>query len=171
METNAIISLEPNDIIPFAEEIELYSSSTITISGEIGDKRAPLLDERDVDLFEVELDQGDTLLADINAAINGSSLNSVLTIFDANGNLLVQNDDNSYEGENGNIETEHDSFQQFTATQDGTYYIGVSSSANLNYNPNVPLSGIGNSSGDYDLVLTLNEGLGAEGTSDMTDVI
>ena len=143
---------EANDTILLANSVDLDSSAPVVISGEIGDNPNITLANNDVDLFEVNLNAGDTLLADINAQLIGSGLNSVLTIFDANGNLLVQNDDNSFD----NV-TEVDPFQEFTALQDGTYYVGVSSSANLDYNPNVPDSGVGDSSGSYLLELTLEE--------------
>ena len=163
--TDPITTIEPNDIILLANEIKLDSSSPVEIPGQIGD-RPDILANNDVDLFEVELNAGDTLLADINAEINGSSLNSVLTIFDINGNLLVQNDDNSFV--DGGIElfgitlggetvTEPDPFQQFTAIEDGTYYVGVSSSGNLDFNPTIADSGTGDSSGTYSLVLTIEE--------------
>ncbi|MGK7893355.1 MAG: pre-peptidase C-terminal domain-containing protein [Xenococcus sp. (in: cyanobacteria)] len=142
---------EPNDTIATAEEIELDASSPVEISREIGDN--PDVDANDdVDLFEVELDAGDTIFVDINAETNGSELDSVVTIFSTNGDLLAQNDDNSFDGV-----TESDSFQQFTSLIDGTFYVGVSSSENLNYNPNIANSGSGESSGSYDLILTLEQ--------------
>ncbi len=159
-------SSEPNDTISLARAVELDSLSPVTVSGEIGDNPGLLLPNNDVDLFAVSLNAGDTLFADINAEINGSTLDSVLTIFDANGNLLVQNDDNSFE----NV-TEPDSFQQFTALLNGTYYVGVSSSANLGYDPNVANSGVGNSSGIYNLVLTLLEGGNSGAYSEPNDTI
>lgn len=143
---------ETNDTILSANVIELDSSSPVEIAGEIGDNPDITLANNDVDLFEVTLNAGDTLFADINAAVNGSELDSVVTIFDSNGNLLVQNDDNSFD----NV-TEPDAFQQFTAVINGTYYVGVSSSANLGYDPNLAESGIGDSSGVYDLILSLEE--------------
>ena len=147
-----IDNLEPNDTIATAEAIELNGSSPVEISREIGDN--PNLEaNNDVDLFAVELDVGDTLIANIDAEINGSSLDSVLTIFNANGDLLAQNDDNLFEGE-----IEPDSFQEFTPPINGTYYIGVSSSENLDYNPTVANSGSGDSSGAYRLELTVEEG-------------
>ncbi|MEM9271586.1 MAG: DVUA0089 family protein [Cyanobacteria bacterium P01_F01_bin.143] len=142
---------EPNDIISSAEVVELDSTTPVSIDGEIGDN--PDVDAtNDVDLFAVELNAGDTILADINAEINDSELDSVLTIFGANGNVLVQNDDNSFEDF-----SEPDSFQQFTALLNGTYYIGVSSSENLEYDPTEADSGVGDSSGVYELVLTYQE--------------
>ena len=137
--------MEPNNIISSATLIELDSSFPVTVSEDIGDNN-------DVDLYQVELKTGDTLGVDINAQINGSPLDSVLTIFGANGNPLVQNDDAELGGG-----TEPDPNLTFTASLNGTYYVGVSSTPNLTYDPNVEDSGIGGSSGDYDLVLTYTE--------------
>ena len=140
----------PNDTILLADAIALDSSSPLTITGEIVDN--PNVERNnDVDLFEVSLNTGDTLSVDLDAAINGSSLDSVLTIFDINGNLLAQNDDYSFEDV-----TESDSFLEFTAPEDGTYYVGVSSSGNLDYDPTVENSGMGDSSGSYSLELQLS---------------
>ena len=142
---------EPNDTILLAEVIELDSTTPVTIDREIGDN--PDVDpNNDVDLFAVGLNAGDTILVDINAEINGSELDSVLTIFGVNGDVLVQNDDNFFDDL-----TEPDSFQEFTAPIDGTYYIGVSSFDNFEYDPTVADSGMGDSSGVYELVLTYEE--------------
>ncbi len=150
------IETEPNDTILSANEIQLDPSSSIKVDGEIAASN-------DVDIFEVKLNAEDTLLADIDAKINDSSLDAVLTIFDLNGNQLVQKDDNSFVDGGitvggvtvgGVTVTEPDPFQQFTAPEDGTYYFGVSSSPNLNYDPNVADSGIGVSSGFYSLELS-----------------
>ena len=150
------LAAEPNDTIRFANPVEL-GSEPIVVSGVIGDNSSLLVDADDIDLFEVELEEGETLLADINAEINGSSLDSVLSIFDINGQLLAQNEDNSFEVETGEIVTEDDPFQVFTALDDGTYYVGVSSAGNIGYNPNVFLSGGGESSGFYNLVLSFGD--------------
>ena len=143
---------EPNDTILLANLVDLDALEPQEGSGEIGDN-PNLLAANDVDLFQVELNAGDTLSADINAAIDGSDLDAVITIFDANGDLLVQNDDNSFERD-GETVIEPDPFQSFTALLNGTYYVGISSSGNLGYDPNVADSGIGESSGSYSLVLT-----------------
>ena len=156
------LAAEANDTILTANDL----SSPATIFGEIGDNPAlPATD--DVDLFAVQLNAGDILLVDINAVenldvdeISGLPADTALTIFDANGILLAQNEDNSYDIEVGPIVTrtdEPDPFQEFIAPQDGTYYVGVSSTGNLDYDPNVAGSGTGESSGIYSLVLSLGE--------------
>ena len=143
---------EPNDTISSANLVELDISSPLVIPGIIGDRLSLASPNNDVDFFAVELNAGETLSANIDAAINGSSLNSALRIFDAAGNELAQNDDNSFDDV-----IELDSFLEFTAPQDDTYYLGVSSSGNLDYDPTAEDSGSGNSSGSYSLELTLEE--------------
>lgn len=164
------LAAEPNDTIRFANPVELDDSEPVVASGVIGDNTALLFAGDDVDLFEVELEAGETLVADINAEIIGSGLDSVLTIFDVNGNLLAQNEDNSFELE-GELITEVDPFQVFTAAEDGTYYVGVSSAGNLDYNPNVFVSGTGESSGFYNLVLSFGEEILDSGIDDIDDII
>ena len=192
-ESMTLMEMEPNDTILSANEIQLDEirddpSSSVKVDGVIeanptspagvigasptsvvGANLNAASPSSDVDLFEVQLIEGDILLANIDARRSfdpqrpASSLNSVLTVFDINGNILVQNDNNSYTeggeivgGEivGGEIVIEPDSYQQFTAPENGTYYVGVSSSANLNYDPNVANSGTGASSGSYLLELS-----------------
>jgi len=141
---------EPNDTILLANSVELDTAEPVVISGEIGDNATVPLPNNDVDLFAVELNEGATLSINVDAQSIGSSLNSVVTVFDADGELLLQNDDNSFEDF-----TELDSFLNFLAPEDGTYYVGVSSSGNLEYDPTAANSGVGESSGGYRLELTL----------------
>ena len=158
---------EPNDIISSANAVELDSTSSKRIIGEIGDNDNL---NNDVDLFEVSLKTGDTLFADINAEVNGSPLDAVLTVFDVDGNRLAQNDDNSFDGV-----TELDPFQEFIAPQDGTYYVGVSSKSNdvdQRYDPTVENSNMGGSSGAYLLELSIDENdLTETGTTSFTTPI
>ncbi|MEM9275028.1 MAG: DVUA0089 family protein [Cyanobacteria bacterium P01_F01_bin.143] len=160
------LAAESNDIIDEANLIELDLEAPVTVSGEIGDNATSIFlsPEDDVDLFAVELEEGDILLANINAEAIGSDLDAVLSIFDINGELLTQNDDNSFEDEFGEIVTELDSFAQLNAPADGTYYVGVSSFENLEYDPNVAISsrGSGDSVGFYDLVLSFGEEIPVE---------
>ncbi len=160
------MEMEPNNTILSANEIKLDSSSPIGVSGEIGDSLDPLISSNDVDLFAVELNAGDTLWANIDTETGVSSLNSVLSVFDINGNRLAQNDDNSWvEGGvtvggvtvGGATKTENDSLQPFTAPENGIYYVGVSSSPNVGYDATVAGSGTGVSSGTYTLKLSIGD--------------
>ena len=132
------LAAEPNNTIRSANPVELDPLAPVVASGVIGDQLSPSLPQQDVDLFAVELEEGDTIFADINAAIIGSELDAVLSIFDMNGTLLAQNDDNSFDDV-----VEPDPFQLFTASQDDTYFIAVSSN--------------GDSSGFYNLELSFGE--------------
>lgn len=154
-----ISEIETNNTILSANEIQfvdpldpLASPTPVKIDGAIATGR-------DVDLFAVELAAGDTLVANLDAMIGTSTLDGVISIFDENGNLLVQNDNNTFIEEGMRV-IEPDPFQQFTALEDGTYYVGVSSSPNLRYNPTVdptvdPTSRIGRTTGSYFLELAI----------------
>jgi hypothetical protein len=100
-----------------------------------------------VNLYSTSLHAGDTISASIVAQATGSGLASLLRVFNANGTPLALDDQ---EGGDPRL-----TFQAATA---GTYYIGVSSAPNDNYNPTVPNSGTGTTTGLYelDVVLTKN---------------
>ncbi len=102
----------------------------------------------DVDMFAFDLVAGETLLADIDAEVLGSSLDSILRLFDATGMQLAFNDDS-----NG-----VDSAITYVAPASGRYYLGVSSFANFSYDPNLPESGTGGSVGFYDLTIAVDTG-------------
>jgi len=160
------LATESNDIISFANSIELDRSVPLELSGEIGDNTTSILSpEDDVDLFAVELEAGDILFADINSEIIGSNLDAVLSIFDTNGELIVQNEDNSFEVD-GETVTELDPFTQLNVSEDGTYYIGVSSSQNLEYDPNIAASSrdMGESTGFYNLILSFSDDIPRAGS-------
>ncbi|ACK70142.1 peptidase domain protein [Gloeothece citriformis PCC 7424] len=136
---------EPNDTIPDATSTGLFGEGAYTTSAEIGDNRN-IAPENDVDLFEVMLDAGDRLIVDIDASNIGSELDPILSVFNSQGVLVSQNDD--FDG--------LDSFIDFTARFSDTYYVGVSSFDNFDYDPLIEGSGTGNSSGFYDLFFTIN---------------
>ena len=100
----------------------------------------------EVDLYSVTLQSGEKLDASIDAQQAGSGLTSLLRIFDANGTPLAL--DNQQGGD------PQLSFQAATA---GTYYVGVSSAPNNNYNPTVVCgSGVpGGTTGLYTLDVRL----------------
>ncbi len=71
-------------------------------------------------------------------------LNSVITLFDNNGNIISRNDD--YYGS--------DSFVSMPLTA-GTYYVAVTSTGNTNYNPAIANTGFGGTTeGAYQLRMT-----------------
>jgi hypothetical protein len=114
----------------------------------------------DVDLFQVELESGDRLIADIDTLVAdgalASSVDTTLRVFDSQGvevaisesgvaraefdlgPLDVTVDDPATDGvdESGVVVSNVDGFIDFTATIPGTYFVGVSSAANASYDPN-----------------------------------
>ncbi|MFV1965863.1 MAG: hypothetical protein ACC628_10600, partial [Pirellulaceae bacterium] len=134
---------EPNDVLSEAVPTGIGTDDVTEFvgSGSIGDNPNLPFAGSDVDLFEMFLNAGQTAIIDIDAWQVGSTLDPILSVFDADGNLLTLNDDFDF----------LDSFIDFTATTTDTYYVGVSSFANFFYNPLVEGSGFGFSTGTYDL--------------------
>ncbi len=79
------------------------------------------------DLYSLTLQEGQTLEASIDAQDAGSGLTSLLRVFNSSGTPLAL--DNQLGG---------DPHLTFQAATTGTYYIGVSSAPNDNYNPDRP---------------------------------
>ena len=101
----------------------------------------------DVDLFEFSIATSGLLLADIDAAEDGSPLDSVLRVFDdAGAELAISND--ATDPDTGEAST--DSYLELPLDP-GTYYVGVSGYANSSYDPTSAGSGVDGSTGVYDL--------------------
>ncbi len=101
----------------------------------------------EVDLYSAVLAAGEEIDLSISAQQSGSPLVSLLRVFAANGTPLALDDQ---EGGDPSLD-----FQAATA---GTYYVGVSSSPNDNYNPLVPGSGTpGGTTGLYTLSARLTD--------------
>jgi hypothetical protein len=154
---------EANDTIETATTTTIsgLNSTTYRASGAIGDNpQFGLETGRDVDLFEVYLNAGETLSIDVDANEIGSSLNPVLAVFNAAGTPLAFN--NTGRGPNELFST--DAFLNFTAVIAGKYYIGVSGfngtpvAAPFSvYNPNFAGSNAPGSTGFYELSLTFGD--------------
>ena len=115
----------------------------------------------DVDLYRVQLDAGEGLILDVDAAEllspeeSASSFDSFLRLFDADGNEIATNDDGFASGEEFSL----DSYLAFTANSSGDYYVGVSSTANIGYNPVTgdDVDAGDGSTGDYSLDIEIIE--------------
>ncbi|MEL6931383.1 MAG: pre-peptidase C-terminal domain-containing protein, partial [Cyanobacteria bacterium J06600_6] len=118
----------------------------------------------DVDLYLVELNLGSTVSFDLNTD-DETQLDTFLKIFDAEGNELKSNDDGAAPEELFSL----DSYLEFTAPTSGTYYAGVSSYGNFDYDPvdgsNDFTPDTGSTTGDYELILSVVDVVnGIEGT-------
>ncbi|MEM7714507.1 MAG: pre-peptidase C-terminal domain-containing protein [Cyanobacteria bacterium P01_A01_bin.68] len=188
-----------NDIISQASDIGLSSDNpevTIneTIEFDIGnryqneDGSFTYVDaSEDVDFYKVDLKAGDIVTFDTNAITDGNSSIpettfdfagnplDVMRLFDSEGNELAVNVTGQAPGElfTGGA----DSYLEYQATEDGTYYLGLSNFPNgttqrlgspeawggLEYDAFIPASGDGQNSavdfptiGDYQLTVALN---------------
>jgi serralysin len=152
---------EPNNTIYEAEDTGLSSSGQKNIV--LSDSIDPT---SDVDLYRLQVDQGDVVTFNIEAQENGSELDSVVRLFDPNGSELAVNDDSQGPFEPFSL----DSYLEYTATTTQDYYVGVSNYANFDYDPNTEGTGTpGFSTGDYDLAITIFNGInGTEGADNLT---
>jgi uncharacterized repeat protein (TIGR01451 family) len=108
-----------------------------------------------VDIIKFELNAGDRVTLDIDARTLGSSLDSILRLFDSTGTQLRVSDDNPAPNE----PFSGDSYIDFTASVSGTYYVGVSGYSNFSYNPFIDGSGaLSSSYGDYTLEIKVGSG-------------
>ncbi|WP_298858857.1 Calx-beta domain-containing protein [uncultured Gimesia sp.] len=102
-------------------------------------------DANDIDLYEFQLDESGTFRAEVFAERlqNVSLLNSALTLYDENHNVIARNDDYF----------SNDSFLELSLAA-GTYFVGITSTGNTNYNPEIENSGDnGTTDGQYELRL------------------
>jgi|GEM_PF-6275604 len=141
--------VESNDTISNAIDIGAFASgdsfSTTSVIGN-NDNIAPT---SDVDFIAFELNAGDTVTIDIDANLFGSSLDTVLRLFNSFGTELAVSDDNTAPGEFFSL----DSYLSYTAGVSGTYYVGVSSYNNFVYDPLVEGSGSGFTTGEYEITI------------------
>ena len=77
-----MLEVEPNDGFEKGHAVEL----PLVIAGQIQN-------DRDVDVFTFTAEKGSPLHAQVIARASGSGLDSLLTLFDSNGNILATNDD------------------------------------------------------------------------------
>lgn len=105
----------------------------------------------DVDLFKFSAAKGQVIGVDVDAA-TGSSLDSYLRIFAADGTEIGTGNDNAAGPEE---QLGNDSYLTFTAPEAGDFFVGVSNSANTAYSA---LTGAGDTGtgtkGGYAVVLT-----------------
>jgi hypothetical protein len=105
---------------------------------------------RDVDLYSFTAAPGDRLNieADAQAPFGSLSINTLLRLFDAEGNVLASNDDR-FPGFTDSAIGEYEIFVG------GTYFIGVSTSGNTDYDPLLAPSGTTGPQGLYRISVSL----------------
>ncbi|MGE0756179.1 MAG: DVUA0089 family protein, partial [Pirellulaceae bacterium] len=141
-------AVEPNDTIGAAIDTrqgKQHYPESYTVTAAIGDTtnfRGDL--SVDVDVYQFQLDTGDHVVVDVDALVDGSSLQAVLRLFNQQGQEVAVS--------RANPGAMQDPLIDFTATASGTYYVGISGAGNEVYNP-ISLSDRtgGASTGDYSI--------------------
>lgn len=154
------MSIEPNNTLSNANNSSISSAEirSVLINGEIDPSN-------DVDLYEFQSDRGEEIIFDIDTSTGqiDSSLDSILRIFDINGNEIDANDDRPAPGEEFSI----DSYLTFVPQSSGTYYVGVSNVSNRDYDPVTGESDLtsssntGSQTGDYQLEIAFQDSASA----------
>ncbi|WP_197997289.1 tandem-95 repeat protein [Gimesia panareensis] len=157
------------DTIATAQATGLSSTSTGTNTyyGGIGNNTSIADPLSDVDMFQVQLNAGDSVIVDVDADQFDTGLDSVVRIFDAAGNEVAYSDDDLAPDEfTIDFASNYDSYVTFTASTSGNYYIGVSAynftDDPASYDPTTTTgrpTGVDPSDvGSYDLHITVQNG-------------
>lgn len=140
---------EDNGSISLATDVNLTVGEPEVYTGVIGDgpHGSGGSSNGDFDFFEISgLTAGDTLIADVNASVEGSPLDSFLAVWDSNGVVIAMNNNDS---------DSIDSVLSVVVPEDGTYYVSVGGAgSNTPSDPFDSSSGPGaGSEGAYTLLL------------------
>lgn len=132
---------EPNDATTESTPLTFNSAGEANVSGvTLGNG---VFGGLDVDMYRIDMSRGGQITAEITAQRlpAGSTLDSYMRLFDANGVEIAEND--QFFGQ--------DSYIDFFVRTAGTYYVGISGFGNANYNPLAAGSGTTQSTGVYNL--------------------
>lgn len=135
---------EPNDTFGTATRVNFNASGQASFNGiTLGNGAFAGLD---VDIYRVDLTSAGEITAEITAKrlSGGSTLDSWVRVFNSRGEQLAFND--NYYG--------NDSYVDVFVNTGGAYYIAVSGYGNSNYNPTVAGSGLAQSNGEYNILIT-----------------
>jgi len=115
--------VEDNNPLPQAQYLTVNSQAQISINGVIGQLNAPA--NSDLDFFEFYAQQGDVVTLDIDQGIGGQqNIDTVIAVFDENGNVLRLNDDATVDP--GSSSTSDSRIDDFVIPATGRYTVGVS---------------------------------------------
>ncbi|QDV66810.1 hypothetical protein Poly24_04980 [Rosistilla carotiformis] len=132
-----------NDTFATADQVDLPGAqTTITSAGSIGTPNGAV-NSLDVDMLQMDLAAGQTILLTINEVAGAPALNPVARLFNGQGVELARE-----------VSVDGQTVISFEAPADGTYYIGISGEGNGNYDPTDNLGGRAfGKSGGYTLEL------------------
>ena len=154
----AIASVEDNGSILLANPTGLVASDSgrVLVNGRIGDSLhgSTGTAHGDYDHYRLAANAGQMITIDVDAALQGSTLDSVVGIYNSAGSLLASNDN---EFDNSVYGTNVDSFLRFIVTSNGAYSVVVFGAGHgFQSDPFNSASGTGaGSEGAYQLTILL----------------
>ncbi|QEG42897.1 GEVED domain-containing protein [Roseimaritima ulvae] len=131
-------TVEPNEELVSATALPIPDGD-VTYSG-VGN----INNVQDVDLFRVDLPAGATLSVMADPEL-GSAVTPLVRVFDSEGNVVPSDAIPPFDPANPGVVLDY----LITAQGDQTYYIGISSNQNSNYNPTIAGSGTDGDVGNY----------------------
>jgi Bacterial Ig domain/Bacterial pre-peptidase C-terminal domain/Dockerin type I domain/GEVED domain len=154
---------EPNDILTNASPTQIGTSATqvFTVSAQIGDNNALANRTTDVDFYRIRLNAGERIRVDVDTT-GANRVDTALQIYDANGGLVSLSgtaipsvtfiENQAAPGEPNSV----DPYLDFVASTTGVYYIAVSASGNVGFDPNSTNNRLaGTGTGNYQLQIAL----------------
>ncbi|HEV8605566.1 MAG TPA: DVUA0089 family protein [Tepidisphaeraceae bacterium] len=140
-------TINPTDLDPDDQISEAANLGALTQSRSAQNQ---IDSSTDVDLFSFTVSANQKISFDIDPTPAAQPVDSLLRLFDQNGNQLAANDNSPAPGESASLE----SFLSYTFPTAGTYYIAVSSSANNTYDPLTGGFDTPGPTGPYTLILS-----------------
>lgn len=139
------------------------SAFSIASNPNLGDDSLPsyevngLIDNNNSqDLYRFDLLAGERVILDIDYARHVSGIDTVLTLYDFNGDRIAYWDDSSISSGGGGSEHSYDSYVNYQAVgNQDTYYIGVTSFSNFPTSISEAITN-GGSSGSYQLNISID---------------
>jgi len=119
--------------LPIDEDDELSEATNFGTITRTGDMASDDMEtDIDVDMFRFSVTAGQVVDFDVDTADNGApGLNSMLRLFDSQGQELAANQAGAAPGE---LVVSFDPYLRYTFTSGGVYFLGVSSHSNGTYN-------------------------------------
>jgi hypothetical protein len=150
-------SFANNDINGSISQINSVSSLPLAdISANIGEDEEVEVGNRDVDFWRFNSAEAGILEINIDSVDN---VNTFAVLYDNEGNLLGENDDN---------QDEFDPLLQYKIEPDTDYFVGITGSGNQNFDPFALGSGSGGDTGEYTINASLLDSNQASALSDNT---
>jgi hypothetical protein len=139
---DTIDEVEPNSPIAAAQALVFDANGMAQVNA--------FMTNGDADVFSFQAKEGDVVTVDINAAINGSGVDTFVTVLlpASEGALVIRDNDDGPDGSGDSYIT------GIVIPADGVYYVGVAGYPNRVVDGGVLRGGPGNTTGAYTLIVS-----------------